>query len=500
MNKHYINNKAVKAFLLAGLTLGLFTVQSCTDLDEEVYDKVPTEQFGTNQEQLDALVGPLYSSLGDYFGKYVELDVTTDEMIVPTRGGDWKNGNRPLRLHQHTWDPTQDDAVFNGLWSWVYNNITSINQQLQNEQIASNAGTVAELRTLRAFYHYIAMDNFGNVIIADNITAEAQGQQPRAEVYDWIEKELTEALPDLSKEVGGQKYGRMNKYVARMILAKLYLNAQVYTGTPQWEKAVAQCDSIINSGKYTLPDNFFSTFSVHNETSPEIILATPMDKTKRTGMNIEMLTLHYKNQLTYNLGVIPYNGYATLPEFYNSFEDNDIRKQMWIIGQQYDANGKPLMDDNVPLVFTVDIPAFEMPAGTTARLAGARSQKYEIQRNNNSSNQDNDFVIYRLADVYLMRGEAKFRLGNISEALEDINFIRTKRGVDAFTTLNLDMILAERGRELAWEFHRRQDLIRFGEFGKEWQFKPVSDASRTLFPIPASQIALNPSLKQNPGY
>lgn len=172
---------------------------------------------------------------------------------------------------------------------------------------------------------------------------------------------------------------------------------------------------------------------------------------------------------------------------------------MWIIGQQYDAKGNPLMDDNVPMVLTVTIPVFEMPAGPTARLAGARSQKYEIQRNNNSSNQDNDFVIYRLADVYLMRGEAKFRLG-AGDALADINFIRTKRGVAAFTNLNLDLILAERGREMAWEFHRRQDLIRFGAYGKEWQFKPASDATRTLFPIPASQIALNPNLKQNPGY
>jgi hypothetical protein len=140
-----------------------------------------------------------------------------------------------------------------------------------------------------------------------------------------------------------------------------------------------------------------------------------------------------------------------------------------------------------------------MPAGPAARAAGARSQKYEIQRNNKNNDQDNDFIVYRLADVYLMRGEAKFRLG-VAGALEDINFVRTKRGVPAFTALTLDEILAERGRELAWELHRRQDLIRFDRFTRAWSFKPASEKFRELYPIPQDQINLNPNLKQNPGY
>jgi len=285
-----------------------------------------------------------------------------------------------------------------------------------------------------------------------------------------------------------------------MILAKLYLNAQVYTGTPQWAKAAAECDAIINSGKFQLAGDFLSNFTTQNQTSPEIILATPMDATKRGGMNTQMRTLHYLNQLTYDLGAAPWNGFATMAEFYDSFEDTDVRKSMWIIGQQYKSNGEPLVDDNVPLIFKKEIPAYEMPAGTVARAAGARSQKYQIQKGNKNNDQDNDFVIYRLADVYLMRGEAKFRLGDMAGAMEDINFIRNKREVAAFTTLTADDILAERGRELAWECLRRQDLIRFGQFGKEWLFKPASPATRELFPIPTSQIALNPKLKQNPGY
>jgi hypothetical protein len=475
------------------------SIQSCTNLDEDVYNQIPQDQFGLNEEQLEALIGPLYGGLSEYPGRFMELNSVADDQIAPTRGGDWKDGDRWRRYREHNWSPTYEDDVFNGLWTWIYNNVTAINQQLANPGI-KEAQVVAELRTLRAFYHYLAMDTFGRAIIADQISAESPGQKTRAEMYAFIEKELTEALPDLSQEVTEATYGRLNQYVAQMMLAKLYLNAQVYAGTPQWAKALAACDVLINSGKYSLATDFFSNFSVNNEDSPETIFAIPLDKTKKEGMSVHLWTLHYLNQLTYNLGSAPWNGLCTTEEFYNTFEDADIRKQMWLVGTQYSSTGEVLMDDSDTLAFTVKIPAFEMPAGTVARAAGARSVKYEVQRNNASSNQDNDFVVYRLADVYLMRAEAQFRLGNMADALTDINHIRTARNVSGFTTLDSDKILAERGRELAWEYHRRQDLIRFGVFGKPWQFKPASPVTHELFPIPVSQIALNANLTQNPGY
>jgi hypothetical protein len=369
----------------------------------------------------------------------------------------------------------------------------------------TNEQTLAELRTLRAFYHYIAMDNFGNIIIADGSGGSAPAQKTRTEVFNWVEQELLTSVPNLSDVVGGVNYGRMNKFVAHMILGKLYLNAEVYTGTPQWAKVVEQMDAIINSGKFSLPADFFSTFSLNNQNSPEIILATPFDATKRGGFNFQMQTLHYLNQTTYNLGSAPWNGFATMAEFYNSFEDNDQRKRSWIVGQQFTADGRPLVDDGQPLVFTPEIPALVMPAGPAARRAGARYQKYEIQKNNKNNDQNNDFVVYRLADALLMRGEAHFRLNNLSLALTDINRVR-ERGFGTgptftpLTTITLDGILTERGRELAWEYHRRQDLIRFGKFNQPWQFKSASAPTRNIFPIPRTQLDLNPNLKQNPGY
>lgn len=492
--------KRINIKVLIGCAALLVAGQSCTDLTEKTFDVLPTSgDFGSTVAQQNALIGPLYNGLGDYFGNMNELNATTDEQMVPTRGGDWKDGDNWKRLYQHTWDPVTDNGQFNGRWTWCYNNITSINQQLGTLKDPSQ---IAELKVLRAFFHYQAMDLFGNVIISNQSVGAAPKQSTRTEVFAFVEKELLDNYAALSDKVGGIYYGRMNKWVADMMLAKLYLNAGVYTGTPRWQDAIARLDNIIKSGKFALSADFFSNFSTQNQNSTETILATPFSSTKRGGLNIQMRTLHYLNQLTYGLGSAPWNGYCTVTEFYNSFDAKDVRKKMWIVGQQYKADGTPIMDDALPMVFTPEIPAFTMQAGAAGRLAGARSQKYQIQANNPFNDQDNDFVIYRLGDAYLMRAEANMRLGKMADAVTDANLIRARAGMAAYTaaTLTLDEMLAERGRELAWEYHRRQDLIRFGQYTKAWRFKEASQPFRTLFPIPKDQLSLNPSLKQNPGY
>jgi hypothetical protein len=488
-------NTIKRSFFLGTFILAVVTIlDGCTNLDEQVFDQIPQNEWGKTQEQRDALIGPLYASLSDYFARFEALNCVTDEQTAPSRGGDWSEPEWRF-MEEHTWPV--DYYQFDALWTWGYNSVAKINQQIP----ISDDTTVAELRALRAFYHYILLDNFGNVIIADKVVADgtSSAQSTRKQVYDFVERELTETLPFLSDDVHA-KYGRMSKYVSHMVLAKLYLNAQVYTGTAQWANAIAHCDEIINSGKFAVSENFLANFSVTNQNSTETILATPFDKSKKTGFYNSVIGLHYLNQLTYDLGYAPWNGYCTYAEFYDSFEDGDVRKNMWITGQQYDSQGEPLFDDGEPAVFTKEIPAFAMPAGTVARLAGYRNGKYEIQKGNGAPDQDNDFVIFRLADVYLMRGEAYFRLEDMGNALTDINYIRSMRKAEVFTTLTADDILAERGRELAFEYHRRQDLIRFDQFSKAWGFKPVSEKTRALFPIPFNQISLNPNLIQNDGY
>ena len=295
----------------------------------------------------------------------------------------------------------------------------------------------------------------------------------------------------------------MNQDAARMLLAKLYLNAGVFKGSPEWQKAYDTINQVINSANgYSLAATTLANFTLQNQGSPESIFNIPYDSFLAGGLNFQMRTLHYANQQTYGLGNAPWNGFCTLADFYNSFDAEDARSAMWISGQQYSASGAPLLDaKDQPLAFIADFNKDQMTdADPEFQVAGIRSQKYEIQRNNPNGDQDNDYVVFRLADAILMRAEAAMHLGKTAEALADVNTIRERSLVSPLTALTMDDILAERGRELAWEGWRRNDMIRFGVFSKERKFMKNTDKTRELFPIPQNRIDANPLLQQNPGY
>lgn len=496
-------NKRFKYWMSAGVLLSLVALQACTDLDEQVFDTIPSNQFGNTPAQQAAILGPLYGNLRGYKGTVEDYNTVTDEQVVPTRGGDWKDGDNWRRRHQHTWSPTVDNDFFNGLWTFIYgaNGIVGINRQLEGQ---TNETLISELRTMRAFYHFLALDYFGNAPIVDKFTTDLPTQATRAQLYQFVEKELLEVIPKLSTSVGGALYGRFNQPAAYAILAKLYLNAGVYTGTPQWQKCVDACDKITANAALGLETNYVDNFVINNDKSKETVFAIPFDKSQGTGFVLQMKTLHYLSALTINKqGDTPWNGFCTLAEFYNKYSDSDVRKKAtWLAGQQFKADGTPILDDGEPLVFTPEIPAFEMPAGALARRVGVRCGKWQFENGTTRNDMSNDYALFRLADVYLMRGEANFRLGNAAKALTDINVIRKRAGVPDFTaaTLTLSTLLDERGRELAWEGWRRNDQIRFGTFTNPTQFKEASGKFRELFPIPQRQLDGNPNLKQNPGY
>jgi hypothetical protein len=383
------------------------------------------------------------------------------------------------------------------MWGFIFGNISQINQLIP--VVKTNQKAVDELRAVRAFYYFMAIDAFGNVpIVTDN--ASVGGTKTRAEVYAFIKSELESAIPNL---VAGKAYSRMTQDAARMLLAKLKLNAGVYSGTPDWQGAYDAANAVINSKNgWSLSSSTVSNFIVANEGSGENIWTIPFDSFKAGGMNFQMRTLHYANQQTYGLGNSPWNGFCTLADFYNSFESKDLRNAMWIKGQQYAASGAALTDaKGAPLAFIADFNKDQMTdADPEFQVAGIRSQKYEIQKNNPNGDQSNDYVVFRLADAIMMRAEAAFRLGKTAEALADVNTIRKRSGVDPLTSLTAADILAERGREFAWEGWRRNDMIRFGTFSLERKFMKNLNKTRELFPIPQPRIDANPLLKQNPGY
>lgn len=469
---------------------------ACTDLTEPIYDAIPADQFLQTDAQIAAALGPAYSGMrGITWDWFNPSEASSDELIVPTRGGDWFDNGDWLAYSRHTWTPNH--GPINGMWGFIFGQIAQVNKLVP--VVSNNKAAVDELRAVRAFYYFMAIDAFGNVPISTESSTDA-GTKTRAEVYAFIEKELTEAIPSLP---AGKAYSRLNQDAARMLLAKLYLNAGVYKGAPEWQKAYDQINLVINSANgYSLSAKTLDNFIVSNEGSSEAIFNIPYDATLAGGLNFHMRTLHYANQQTYGLGNAPWNGFCTLADFYNSFDKNDARSEMWLVGQQYSASGAELKDaKGAPLAFVPDWEKDQMTdADAVYQVAGARSQKYQIQRNNPNGDQDNDYVFFRLADALLMRAEAALWLGKTGEALADVNAIRERSLVAPLTAVTAEAILAERGRELAWEGWRRNDMIRFGTFTKERKFMKNLDKTRELFPIPQPRIDANPLLKQNPGY
>ena len=346
--------KHISKVLAAAVVVSL-SLQSCTDLTEPVYDAIPADQFLKTDAQVAAALGPAYGGLrGITWDWFNPSEASSDELIVPTRGGDWFDNGDWLAYSRHTWTPQH--GPINGMWGFIFGNISQVNQLIP--VVSTNKAAVDELRAIRAFYYFMAIDAFGNVPIVTD--AKSSGAtKSRAEVYAFIEKELTESIPSLT---AGKAYSRMTQDAANMLLAKLYLNAGVYKGSPEWQKALDAVNKVITSkNAYALSSSTLANFIVQNQGSGENIWTIPYDSFKAGGMNFQMRTLHYANQQTYGLGNAPWNGFCTLADFYNSFEKTDLRKAMWIEGQQFAASGAKLLDaKNQPLAFIADFPKDQM--------------------------------------------------------------------------------------------------------------------------------------------
>ena len=480
----------------------------CTDLEEELFSDVTTDTFFSTEEEFISALGAAYTSLYNFSGDgYMILqEVTSDEMIVPQRGADWFDNGAWARLHTHNYD--ERDPAIGGGWNFAFQGVNACNRLIETFEEATDRVDgaekfVAELKVLRGFYYYLLLDLYGNVPIVDRFTVAADfapANNSRQEVFDFIVQDVNDNLGLLDAETGLSNYGRMTQWSAHAILAKLYLNAEVYTGTPKWQEAIAECDAIINSGQYTLENDYFANFDTDNADSRENILAIPYDPQFAGGFNIHMRTLHYANQNTYNLTAQPWNGFCSMQEFYESYEEGDVRRDNLIVGPQFDSDGELMVDpgaNNEPIIFT---PEVNQLAPNAFRDAGARIGKFEIALGATTS-LDNDYPIFRYADVLLMKAEALFRSGTTGgEALALVNQVRERAGVAPVERLIADLLLAERGREMFAESQRRQDLIRFGQYTSPWKFKPASPNFVTLFPIPLGQLQSNVNLTQNPGY
>lgn len=505
-----------KSFLIVMMVLaGVF---SCS-LDEELQDNLNKQQgqdFLTGSADIDALLQSSYEGLRNPFQDqsrfWAASEHTTDEVIGPTRGGDWDDNGVWRVLHDHTWDADHSflGDTFNELLQVVFSttNILTFNPSAQQE---------AEALMLRAFVMFAVADGWGQVPFREpgenllNPPTVLSGADAVDKVIADVES-ILDNLPD------GPTY-HSNKDAGKVLLMKAYLNKGAFANrqSPTFDagdmnEVIRLADEIIQSGEYEISDNVYDNFAPNNDViSTENIFTNE----NRGGVSSGNIRSRWFCTLHYNQNPSGWNGFTTIADFYDKFDPNDKRlsdtydgqtdvsgiKMGLLLGQQYDQNGTALEDrKGNPLSFTKEVKLIE--TGNNLEVTGIRVIKYPIDYLS-GDNVDNDLVIYRYSDVILMKAEAILRGGTATNGdtpLSLVNSIREKRGVDALASIDLDLLLDERGFELYWEGHRRQDLIRFGKYLDAYTNKPASGPERLLFAIPASALAVNPNLEQNPGY
>lgn len=533
-------------FALSILALSL-SLTSC--LDETPKDQIPeTEIYDSANSLYVNAVASLYNYIGAHEegeglqgtcrGIYDYNTLTTDEAIIPIRGGNWYDGGLWKNMYDHTWTATDTDLY--NVWKYLYKVIVLSTKSLEtiekHKALLTEQQRVdyaAEVRAVRAMYYYYAMDMFGRIPILQSSTQKTVDirQRNRSDVFWYVVKELQDVAPLLANEhsnLQGNYYGRVTRPVAWFLLAKLSLNAEVYTDDDwtnssrpdgktimfdidgnkknAWQTCVHYCDLITAAG-YKLEADYTKNFAVHNEGSTENIFTIPLDKILYLNeFHYLFRSRHYAHGGAYSgasengtcatLHTMAVNGFGT--------ETPDARLDMNFYTGKVEVDGKYVtMEDGTPLEYKPLAVEKNLTASPYLETAGARMKKYEVDRTAYSDGRmpNNDIVLYRYADVLLMKSEAKVRNGGSGD--EEMNAVRSRVGMPSLSA-TLDNILNDRLLELVWEGWRRQDMIRFGTYCKQYDIHTSSEADKkgytTVFPIPEKARELNPNLKQNPGY
>ncbi|MBQ1751827.1 MAG: RagB/SusD family nutrient uptake outer membrane protein [Paludibacteraceae bacterium] len=550
----------MKKFLIYTLAFAMgLSLTSCKDfLEEKAYGNPTSEELLQDPDNMALLVGQAYAEmkwLHDHWGYWGLNTLTSDEARCPVRqpGNHWDDNGYWVALNTMKWN--YEGLAFELVWDKNVAGATLCNKILKQisayEDVVDAkmyARFVAELCVLRSYYYYTMFDLFGRIPYTEEFPESETAQFPlleKAQVWhklvDCLEKH-TPNLPTADNPSKAQNYGRATQGLGYALLARLYLNAQSYDVTDvadPYAKCVQYCDAVINSGAYTIEDNFFNNFLFYNENSQENIFVivengnASFDYQDVAGkmcnkLRINLLTQHYAFISLYGLLEKPWNGFAASAAFLSLYKDGDRRgpcpenagtdidfqdkdkKYGWFLGPVKDANGNIVKDENGNEVIIVN--GFKGGAKNASWNEGARCFKYETEINSTVNKfSENDFVLFRYADVLYMKAEACLRGGgDVSSVLgmADFQRIRERAGLQPYTSLTLNEILDERGREFAWENVRRRDLIRFDKYTGNaylWDFKePGVEPFRKWFPIPKKFLEIHANDRipwtQNEGY
>lgn len=569
-----------KYILIITAALSLMAFASCDGmLDEVNYGNPTIEEVMSNPDNAVLLVGQAYADikwLHDHWGYWGVASLTSDECVNPVRnpGNHWADGGYWNSLNTHSWN-SKADALKN-IWNTTISGAVGCNKTLATLKDYENviapdvyAAYTCELETLRSYYFYMLFDCFGRIPYIEEFKEETKPLMETTEVWAKLVNCLERtalSLPEVNDGNRAKFYGRVTKGFAYALLARLYLNAESFGCTPEnvnpyledvnkvagvtdfYTKAASCCDKIMKSGSYSIENNFFTNFKIANESSRENIFVIVEDGSSKDArsngsmsdkLRICMLTGHYCMQKTWSLIEKPWNGFCARPTFIDRYNESDVRgpgnegngtnneKQWgWFVGPIYDDNGEPANDENgLPADVTNSINSLNDATWND----GARLLKYEYDKTKTYQYCENDFVLFRYADVLWMYEEAvlKGAVGFATQRNSD-DFQKMLGRAFAYSAEDLagqvaafysaypesqlfteQGILDERGREFAWENIRRRDLIRCGKFGDKnyVQYVTSTDKYREWFPIPYSVLEKavrdengQPIWTQNAGY
>lgn len=549
--KATINN----LFFTSIVEISCFILVGCTNLDETLYDSISSEKHEFSQTELEHTIAPVYSSLRTvywgWFGLSDIMDMSSDIWGVPSRIGiGW--GDLYVSMHKHEFN--SEMGFFQVNWDNNYAGVNACNKILANKAVASSEEIVAQVRAYRALYYYNLFNLYRNIPLDTTYVHEKGWLPEQADpqiTFNWIEKEL-KSIADLCPTK--VEMGKINKYAAHMLLAKLYLNHNAWFKNDDdkswYSKCIVEIDKVLE-GPFSLVSNYKDNFMEDISQSKEVIFGIPLENKYAGGNYMANLWIHNAGRSRWNFSGWATGGGIVFPQFLDTYEEGDTRMEnTWAGGQQYAQDGSPITIDGEPLVYTRELHSIDNPG--CYPFESYRLIKYEIKSGDYGTSYD-DVPYFRLADAYMMKAECLLRLRQDEQQAADLvtkvrarNFKanpekavvtigqlkggskykyghrenRGKLGEDdkwiikeeGGNDIELGGLLDELGKEFVCEAHRRDDIIRFTirgtnqnvYNGKSWFCKDavtdMNDRHMDIFPIPKSALDGNPKLKQNLGY
>ncbi len=548
-----MNTKINKLLVSAIVGACGLSMVGCTDLDEKVYSVIASEQHTFSQKELDRTIAPVYSSLRTvywgWFGLSDIMDMSSDVWGVPKRPGiGWGDLYVPMHKHQLN----SEMGFFEVNWDNNYAGVNACNKILANEAITSNTSIVAQVRAYRALYYYNLFDLYRNIPLDTTYVHEdgwTPDQATPETTFNWIESELKEWADKCPSTV---EMGKINKYAAHMLLAKLYLNHNAWfkddSDKSWYRKSLEEIQKVTKSGVFALATNYNDNFKEDISSSKEIIFGIPLENKYAGGNYMANLWIHNAGRARWNFAGWATGGGIVFPQFLDIYEEGDTRMEnTWTGGQQYAEDGSAITVDGEPLVYTKELHSIDNPG--CFPFESYRLIKYEILSGDYGTSYD-DVPYFRYADALMMEAECYLRLGenedyaaqlvsqvrarnfkdNPSKAtvtaaylkggskykyghredqgasVDEHKWIITEEGGD---DIEFGGLLDEYAKEFVCEAHRRDELIRFNikgtnmnvYNGKSWFCKDAAtDRNGDIFPIPKKALQGNLKLKQNPGY